>query len=107
MRYAQRLVGFRPVLRHSSRPWYAAIDGRSRAMARGVKYRGFQRGGGMRNGGNAFAFIAAVLTFSSASAATITATTSKENKTIVSLNGEITEGDAGKLKELIRSASET
>jgi len=60
----------------------------------------------MRDGGNAFASIAAVLTFSSASAATVTATTSKENKTIVSLNGEIVEGDSGKLKEIIRSASE-
>jgi hypothetical protein len=60
----------------------------------------------MRNGGNAFVFIAAVLTFSSASAANITATTTKENKTLVGLSGEIVEGDAGKLKEIITSANE-
>jgi hypothetical protein len=51
----------------------------------------------------AVAFIAVGLTFSSASAATLTATIFKENKTVVSLNGKIVEGDADKLKEIIRS----
>jgi hypothetical protein len=60
----------------------------------------------MPSRGYAIAFIAAALTFSSASAATITAATSKENKTTVSLTGEIVEGDADKLKEIIRSANE-
>jgi hypothetical protein len=60
----------------------------------------------MPSRGYGIAFIAAALTFSSASAATITATTSKDNKTNVSLTGEIVEGDADKLKEIIRSANE-
>jgi seryl-tRNA(Sec) selenium transferase len=61
---------------------------------------------GMLSRAYALAFIAATLTVSSVSAATITATTSKENKTVVSLSGEIVEGDAGKLKDIIRSANE-
>jgi hypothetical protein len=48
-------------------------------------------------------FIAVALTLSSASAATFTVTSSKENKTVVSLNGKILEGDGDKLKEIIKS----
>jgi hypothetical protein len=51
----------------------------------------------------AVALIAVGLTCSAASAATLTATISKESKTVVSLNGKIVEGDADKLREIIKS----
>jgi hypothetical protein len=52
-------------------------------------------------------FVAFAAACSPAAAATLTATVSKENKTIVSVIGEITTGDSDKLKEIIRSANES
>ncbi len=61
----------------------------------------------MTNGGVLAALISVtVVVASSASAASITSTLSKENKTIVLLNGEIAEGDADRLKAIIKSAND-
>jgi hypothetical protein len=57
----------------------------------------------MANGGFACASIVVALGLSPASAATLTATPIKDNKVIISLAGEIVDGDAEKLKEIIRS----
>jgi hypothetical protein len=58
----------------------------------------------MLRGVFAFAFAAAVGAYSSASAANLTTTASKENKTIVILNGEMAEGDANRLRDIIKSS---
>jgi hypothetical protein len=54
--------------------------------------------------GWAFAFACAAASCCSASAADLTTTLSRENRTIVLLNGELAEGDAGKLRDIIRAA---
>ena len=53
----------------------------------------------------ALVFVAAAAACSSASAAELTTTLSKENKTIVLLNGELAEGDANRLKDIIRTSA--
>jgi len=50
-------------------------------------------------------FFAAAAASASASAAELTTTLSKENKTIVLLNGELAEGDANRLKDIIRTSA--
>ena len=55
----------------------------------------------MSTGRMALALLAAVAVCP-ASAATLTTTVSKENKTIVMLTGEIVKGDAEKLKAIMR-----
>jgi hypothetical protein len=54
----------------------------------------------------ALTLLAAAMACPAASAATLTTTVSKENKTIVMLTGEIVESDAEKLKAIIQSANE-
>ena len=58
----------------------------------------------MLRGVVAFAFVAAAVGCPPASAANLTTAVSKENKTIVILNGEVAEGDAGRLKDIIKSS---
>src|SRR5215472_10506169 len=53
----------------------------------------------------ALVFVAATAACSSASAAELTTTLSKENKTIVLLNGELADGDANRLKDIIRTSA--
>jgi len=53
----------------------------------------------------ALVFVAAAAACSSASAAELTTTISKENKTIVLLNGELAEGDANRLKDIIKTSA--
>jgi len=53
---------------------------------------------------SAFAFVAATAVASSVSAATLTTTVSKENRTIVLLNGEVAAGDATRLQGIIKSS---
>jgi hypothetical protein len=52
-----------------------------------------------------FAFACAAAACCSASAADLTTTLSRENRTIVLLNGELSDGDAGRLKDLIRTST--
>jgi hypothetical protein len=54
--------------------------------------------------GCVFAFACIAATCCSASAADLTTTLSRENRTIVLLNGELAEGDAGRLRDVIRAA---
>src|SRR5216683_2167972 len=58
----------------------------------------------MLRGVIAFAFVAAAVGCLSASAANLTTAVSKENKTIVVLDGEVAEGDANRLKDIIKSS---
>jgi hypothetical protein len=51
-----------------------------------------------------FAFACAAAACWPASAADLTTTLSKENKTIILLNGELAEGDAGRFKEIIKAS---
>jgi hypothetical protein len=52
-----------------------------------------------------FAFACALATCWPASAADLTTTLSRENKTIVLLNGELADGDAGRLRDIIRGSA--
>jgi hypothetical protein len=61
----------------------------------------------MRAIGWVFVFSVFVLAHSVASAASITSTISKDGKVIVSLVGEISEGDADTLKSVIKSANDS
>jgi hypothetical protein len=54
--------------------------------------------------GSVFAFACAAAACCSASAADLTTTLSRENRTIVLLNGELAEGDASKLRDIIRAS---
>jgi hypothetical protein len=54
--------------------------------------------------GCVFAFACIAATCCSASAADLTTTLSRENRTIVLLNGELAEGDAGRLRDIIRAS---
>ncbi len=51
-----------------------------------------------------FAFACVVIACWSASAADLTTTLSRENRTIVLLNGELAEGDASRLRDVIRGS---
>jgi hypothetical protein len=51
-----------------------------------------------------FAFACVAAASWSASAADLTTTLSRENRTIVLLNGELAEGDAGRFREIIRAS---
>jgi len=51
-----------------------------------------------------FAFACVVAACWSASAADLTTTLSRESRTIVLLNGELAEGDAGRLRDIIRGS---
>ena len=59
----------------------------------------------MRRAFFAFATTAILLATSVASAATLTPTSSKDAKVIVTLNGEITRGDFDTLKTIIQTAN--
>jgi hypothetical protein len=61
----------------------------------------------MRAIGWVFAFSVIVLLHSIASAASITSTVSKDGKVIVSLVGEISDGDSDTLKSIIKSANDS
>ena len=52
-----------------------------------------------------FAFACAVAACWSASAADLTTTPSRENRTIVLLNGELAEGDASRLRDIIKGST--
>lgn len=52
-----------------------------------------------------FGFACVAATWWSASAADLTTTLSRENKTIVLLNGELADGDASRLREIIRASA--
>jgi hypothetical protein len=54
--------------------------------------------------GCVFAFACVAAACCSASAAELTTTLSRENRTIILLNGELAEGDAGRLRDIIRAA---
>jgi hypothetical protein len=55
--------------------------------------------------GSVFAFACVAAACSSASAAELTTTLSRENRTVILLNGELAEGDASKLRDLIRTST--
>jgi hypothetical protein len=59
----------------------------------------------MSRGAFALVFVAAAAGHWSASAADLTTTVSRENKTIVALNGELVEGDASRLREIINAST--
>jgi hypothetical protein len=54
--------------------------------------------------GSVFAFACVAAACCSASAADLTTTLSRENRTIVLLNGELTDGDAGRLRDIIKAS---
>jgi hypothetical protein len=53
--------------------------------------------------GSVFVFACVAAACCSASAADLTTTLSRENRTVVLLNGELAEGDAGRLRDIIRA----
>jgi hypothetical protein len=55
----------------------------------------------------ALVFVAAAAACRSASAADLTTTLSRENKTIVVLNGELVEGDANRLRDIIKASTKS
>jgi hypothetical protein len=55
----------------------------------------------------ALVFVAAAAACGSASAADLTTTLSKDNKTIVVLNGELAEGDANRLEDIIKASAKS
>jgi hypothetical protein len=55
--------------------------------------------------GSVFAFACVAAACCSASAADLTTTLSRENRTIVLLNGELADGDAGRLRDVIKAST--
>lgn len=53
---------------------------------------------------NVFAFACGAAACGAAAAADLTATLSKENKTIVHLNGELAEGDASRFRDIVKAS---